>query len=341
MSSSRRLGQVVILGVAVALALAGCGGSDDDAGPAPSPTSAAPSATPTQSAAPVWPLTGLPAPDGVADRPALVVKVDNTAGAVPQVGLAAADLVVEELVEGGLTRLAAMYQSGLPAVVGPVRSVRTTDIGIVAPTGGALVASGGASRVLAAMDDAGLTVLSEGGAGFSRAGDRDAPYNVMLDPSAALAGLSGLSAPTQPYLPWGEPAGGGAAPEGDPATSVDVSFSGVAATHWAWTDGTWRQSGDRAAAGEEFAPASLVILRVTTRDAGYEDPGGNPVPETVLEGSGEATLLTGGVVVPARWSKDAPAAPIVLTDRAGEPLTVPAGRTWIGLVPEAGSVVLP
>ncbi|HEY9408998.1 MAG TPA: DUF3048 domain-containing protein [Jiangellaceae bacterium] len=339
MRPSRRLWQALVLGLAAAMALAGCGGSDD-AGPAPSHTSAAPSATPTQTSAPVWPLTGLPAPGGVADRPALVVKVDNTAGAVPQVGLHAADLVVEELVEGGLTRLAAMYQSGLPTVVGPVRSVRTTDIGIVAPTGGALAASGGASRVLAAMDDAGLTVLTEGGAGFSRAGDRDAPYNVMLDPSAALTGLSGLSAPVQPYLPFGEPAGDTAA-DGDPATTVDVSFSGVATTHWTWADGTWRQGDDKAAPGQEFAPTSLVILRVTTRDAGYEDPGGNPVPETVLEGSGEVTLLTGGVVVPARWSKDAPAAAIVLTDRAGEPLTVPAGRTWIGLVPEAGSVVLP
>ncbi|HET6687137.1 MAG TPA: DUF3048 domain-containing protein [Jiangellaceae bacterium] len=315
---------------ATILLAAGCGG--DTPQPAPSATASA-TRTPTA----VLPLTGTPAPDGsVPARPALVVKVDNTGNARPQLGLSAADLVVEELVEGGLTRLAVMFHSSLPPAVVPVRSVRTTDIGIVAPTGGVLVGSGGASRVLADIDAAGIEVVTEGDPGMSRDRSRRAPYNVVLDAGAALGAFGGMTAPATPYLPWAGP--DAAAPEGTSATTAAVRFSAAHTTRWQWSDGHWLQADDLAAAGDGFRPVNLLVLRVTTRDAGYVDPAGNPVPETVLEGSGEALLLTGGQVVNGRWSKSSLAAPLQLRDLTGAALTVPPGRTWIELVPEAGSV---
>src|SRR6187549_3025265 len=67
-----------------------------------------------------WPLTGLDAHDAAPTHPPLVVKLDNTFSSRPQIGLRKADLVTEELVEGGMTRLAAFYDSKLPGLVGPV-----------------------------------------------------------------------------------------------------------------------------------------------------------------------------------------------------------------------------
>ena len=321
---------LIAVTAATILLTAGCSG--DTTQPAPTPT---PSETPTP--APVLPLTGTPALGGVMPaRPALVVKVDNTGNARPQLGLAAADLVVGELVEGGLTRLVAMFHSTLAPTVGPVRSARTTDIGIVAPTGGVLVASGGAGSVLAQIDAADIELVAQGDPGISRDRSRPAPYNVMLDPEAALTALDGMTPPAVPYLPWAT--SGASAPIGPPATTAAVTFSRGHTTRWTWTDGTWSRVDDLAAGGDEFRPVNLLVLRVTTRDAGYLDPAGNPVPETVLEGSGEAILLTGGRAVDGHWSKAAPALPFELSDASGAPLTVPPGRTWIELVPEAGSV---
>lgn len=298
--------------VACVLLFAACGGDDSPAAPDTPDT---------------WPLTGLPVADGAsANQPVLAVKVDNTANAEPQVGLSSADLIVEELVEGGLTRLVAMYHSSLPPQIGPVRSVRTTDLGIVAPTGGALAASGGAAHVLDDLADAGLTVLTEGTPGFSRAGDRPAPYNVMLDPAAAIAGLD-LSAPAQLYLPWGQAPTAGAT-----ASEVEATFSPTHTTRWTWADDGWHRDGELAAAGEEFKATTILILRAPTRDAGYRDPGGNPVPETILEGTGEATMATAGQVVEGTWSKSSPEAALELSDEAGQPLEVPPGRTWIELI---------
>lgn len=310
---------------------AGCGGGPD-AQPTASPTSTVAKPTPE----PVWPLTGLPASEGTADRPVLVVKIDNTASARPQVGLSAADLVVEELVEGGLTRLAVMYHSTLPDAVAPVRSVRTSDIGIVLPTGGALVASGGAQRVLRAMDEAGVTVVTEGAAGFSRDPERRSLYSVTVDLEEVLTEVGDLEPPDVPYLTWAGP--NDAAPTGEPATAVTARFSGGRSTVWDWTAAGWRRRDDLAAEGDEFVADTVLVLRVAIRDAGYTDPAGNFVPESVLEGSGEAILFTAGSAVQGTWSKASAAAPFTLAGAEGEPLAVPPGRTWIELVPQDGDV---
>src|ERR1019366_2820568 len=78
----------------------------------------------------VWlaPLTGRPDPTrSTKRRSALTIKIENTPEARPQYGIEKADVVYEEICEGGITRLAAIFNSNLPTKVGPVRSVRRTD----------------------------------------------------------------------------------------------------------------------------------------------------------------------------------------------------------------------
>ena len=65
---------------------------------------------------------------GKPNGPVYAVKIDNTGKAHPQAGLSKADVVYVEQVEGGVTRLAAIYSSAYPKYVGPVRSGRITDI---------------------------------------------------------------------------------------------------------------------------------------------------------------------------------------------------------------------
>lgn len=327
----RRLTAMMVL-VTTTAVLVACGSPNpEDTRPTPD---GQPTATKTAETA-VWPLTGKPAKNGVVKRVPLIVKIDNSAGAQPQVGLADADLVVEELVEGGLTRLAAMYHSTLPESVGPVRSIRTTDVGIVKPTGGALVASGGAGRVLDQMDDAGVAVIAEGDAdGFSRATDRTAPYNVMADLTTVSKATANARQPADAYLPFDDNRLEGK----NAATFATATFSNTHATTWEYNGEVWKRGNGLAASGDQFAAKSLLVLRVKTRDAGYTDPGGNFVPETVLKGNGNAALLTGGKAITGRWAKSSAQETFELTDKNGEPLTVPAGRTWIELLPVDGSL---
>jgi len=102
-----------------------------------------------------WPLTGIPS-DLVATRPALAVKIENSVDARPQTGLNAADLLWEQVVEGGITRFVAVYHSTLPEDIGPVRSVRPMDPAIAAPLHGLLAFSGGQQQYVDAVSAAGL-----------------------------------------------------------------------------------------------------------------------------------------------------------------------------------------
>lgn len=324
----RRAPRVLALGIgslAATVVLAACGSTEKSAEDPPAQQETEDSAAP----APRWPLTGLPVDGELPKRPVMVVKVDNTTSAAPQVGLGSADLVAEELVEGGSTRLAAFFHSSLPREVGPVRSSRATDIGVVKPTDGVLVASGGAPATVNRLRQAKIRTVTEGGPGYSRAGDRSAPYNLMMNLRALAGEVKPATAPA--YLPWSEEdekfVGG------RKATSVEAQFSPGRTTGWEFRRGGWTTGSGFFADGDAFRPDTLLVLRVRVGDAGYLDPGGNPVPETKLQGRGQALVFHGGEVVRGTWTKDGPATPLELRTKSG-PLTVPPGKVWMGLVPK-------
>lgn len=284
------------------------------------------------------PLTGTVADGDPSKRPVLAVKIDNTPSAAPQVGLRSADLVVEELVEGGSTRLAAMFSSTLPRLAGPVRSMRASDIGIARPAQATLVASGGAPQTIRRLVGAEIETTVDGDAGYLRAADRTAPYNLMVrlgDLAGSLPEPDGD--PPAPYLPFGDVDMSG----GKQARAFEVEFTPGRSTSWRFDGGTYRRADSLAAGGDEFAADSVLVLRVRVASAGYKDPAGNRVPETVLDGKGDATLFHDGSAVTARWRKDGLGAPIELTDSAGGAVAVAPGRTWVLLVPvDGGSVRL-
>ena len=102
----------------------GCGGKQLPKLSSAWPTASAERVVPKPPTPPRWPLTGLPhrAPRPTKRR-ALSIKIENSDAARPQTGLQSADVVYEEVTEGGITRFNAIFQSKLPKVVGPVRSL--------------------------------------------------------------------------------------------------------------------------------------------------------------------------------------------------------------------------
>ncbi len=219
-------------------------------------------------AAPVAPLTGLPDPTGAAQhRPVLSVKVENTPEARPQAGLEAADVVWDEVVEGQITRLLAMFQSTSTATVGPIRSVRLTDPLIVWPVGGIFAFSGGARYALNAIEDAPVTLVDENKAGPAMFRDRTraAPHNLFGKPDALWA-IGGTPVPPPPLFSY---LGQGKTPLGTPTAAVSIGYHGAYAVTYTWDapSGTWlRSTAGRpfvARSGARIAPANVVVLPVT------------------------------------------------------------------------------
>src|SRR6185312_9136905 len=215
-----------------AAALPACGPDEQPRATATSSSSATPPPTttpPPPPPPPVYPLTGVQSP-GVVVRPALAVKIENSIDARPQTGLNAADMVWEEVVEGGITRYVAVYQSVLPPEVGPVRSVRPMDPAIAAPLHGLLAFSGGQQQYVDAVSAAGLQVLSmdAGADGFYRVRSRRAPHNVYATTQTLLDQADpahNVSPPGQFQfaLPSAQPS---TAVSGVPASALHLTLSG-------------------------------------------------------------------------------------------------------------------
>ena len=256
-----------------------------------------------------WPLTGLPVTgDERAEKPypVLVTKIDNTDSSAPQLGLGKADLVVEELVEGGLTRLAAFFYSDLPTKVGPVRSMRASDIGIVSPVEASVVTSGAAGVTIARIKKAGITFYPEGAPGISRDTSRSAPYNVFADLTEVAKTAETEESRPDDYLPWGAEKD---FPAGQPASSLVASFGGGHSTELEVRRQGLRQRELVLSRRRPLPRRHVLVLRVKVGDAGYLDPAGNPVPgdQADRQGPGACSSTTAAwCAAPgrrARWTR--------------------------------------
>ena len=215
--------------------------------------------------------------------------------------------------------------------------MRASDIGIVSPVKGAMVTSGAAQVTINRIDDAGIPYFTEGDKGFYRDSSRHAPYNLFTDMSetATLVDQDDAERPDD-YLPWGDEKD---FPQGQPARTLAASFSGGHTTNWTFKDGTYVNENTYAGAGDEFPADTVLVLRVKVGDAGYRDPAGNPVPETQFTGQGQALIFHDGRLVRGPVDQGvARRAAEAARPTAGE-LTVPAGHTWIELVPQDGGSV--
>jgi hypothetical protein len=345
--------RVSAISLSLALVLGACGGSNSESTDANS--SGAPAKTP-----PVWSLTGLPGPDDAQIQPIVVVKIENDPVVRPQTGLERADIVFEELVEGGMTRFAAVYQSDLPDEVGPVRSVRHVDVAIAEPMADAFVFSGGARRTMKFVKrkiPTTISIVNEGAPGMYRKPGIPAPHDLFLKMDEMLDSIAAKNTASTGFFvrPEVKPASASASPAatdssvspkpsstaltGKPVTSVGVRFSNFAAPNWKWdsTSKMWmRSEGVKPFLnkdGTQFGTNNLVIIEVREIDAGYKGQTGGYVPRTVLTGSGRAWVLSDGKAIEVAWKKPFVDAQMELTDLDGNPFTMPTGRTWVELLP--------
>ncbi|HZI38514.1 MAG TPA: DUF3048 domain-containing protein [Acidimicrobiia bacterium] len=298
-------------------------------------------AAPTTAAAP---LTGLPMDIGRARRPVLVVKIDNAPLARPQIGLNQADVVFEEGVEGGITRFAALFHSEGSKPVGPVRSARTTDIRLISALRHPLFAYSGANAAFQRyVDQAPLVDVGfDAHAGrYHRDGARPSPYNLFSETEKLFDLAPDGAVPPPALFAYRSP---GAPPSGVDARAVTHAKAWWQASKytealWDWDPIAkgWRrtQNGEAHvdAAGKQVTPANVVLQFVTYHDTGQVDSTGTAVPEADVVGEGDAWVLTGGMLIPCRWSKASDTDITHYIDASGAPVKLTPGKTWVELVP--------
>ncbi len=333
----RRVGILACL-AAVAAACSG----NDEATPSPAPTAGPSSsvvgATPTPSSTGRLPLTGRLV-DEVPDGPVVAVKVDNTQPAFPQRGVGQADLVVEEPVEGGVTRLVVMLHSKAAEAdtpVGPVRSIRSSDVGIVSPAEAVVFASGGAPIPQADLAQAGIEMRFEDSPGFVRDPSRGYLHGRFLEVPTALQALPPADPPPA-YFAW-DADKRPRLPQARPLGSFDLVFSPYQTTSMVRTDRGWRRD---LAEPDGFVARTVIALKVDQVLADYVDPGGYDVPIALTEGRGSGWIAHGGRVSDIRWAKKSADGRWRFTTPDGDPVRVPPGRVYLALLPSTTGSLVP
>ncbi len=301
------------------------------------------SASPTPPAP--CPLTGA-APKGggtVPRRPALAVKVENTAAAYPLAGLDKADIVYEELVEGGITRFMAVFQCQDSKRVGPVRSARTTDPGILRQFDkhSPIAYSGGQKAVVNLLNAMGLIGLTETStpAAFHRDPARAAPHNLFVNTQAAFSAgrkRSSKGLPSAVFAYSDAPVGG------KHVRSVSIQFSFSAFADWSWMGGKWvRMSGGapmKLEDGTMISASNVLIQQVVVTQGSLVDVLGNHSPEVTLIGTGRAWLLRDGRVIQGVWERAGYGSQTAFVAKGHGRMTLAPGVTWVELSPKGEPV---
>jgi hypothetical protein len=302
--------------------------------------------TTTSTSAPavgVAPLTGLPVSDpAVLTRPAVIVKIDNAPEARPQSGLDQADIVIEEKVEGGVARFMAIFQSHDAGLVGPVRSVRSTDPDVVRPIGGLFAYSGGIGPFIALLHATGGVVdvgYDADTSAYHRRAGRPAPHDLYTSVTTLRqATPAGMGPPPAlfTYLAAGQAFGGAGVA---PVTHLTVPFGSLTVGEWQWDPGTstWLRTTNGSPhvvdGGGQLAFTTVVVEFVAYTPTGYLDPARTSVDRADVIGSGDAWVLARGQIVRGHWAKAAAGDVTSFTDAAGVPIAIPPGKTWITLAP--------
>jgi hypothetical protein len=322
-----RVTTMLAVGVLSAAAIGGC---SSDTKPKAAPTSRP--ATPT--AVVHNPLTGTGTVPG---GPVVAVKLDDTAAGRPSMGVDKADVIYIEEVEGGLSRMVAVFASAKPSVRA-VRSIRSSDPELLGQYGSIIVvASGGGRQALKVLDASTLhsVINDRGQVGFHRDPSRPAPYNVVSDLATVSVAVKadgvrkvGFTwAVRDPRLVAAKPATTVSTQVG--STRVGFVWDRKLARYVRTVDGRRIVTASGAPVAK---PNVLVQFCQITADPNDHDVNGNPTMFTKTIGSGPVVLFRGGKRIAGTWSRPSLDAPTTFKDAAGKPLLFAPGGTFVALV---------
>lgn len=280
-------------------------------------------------------ISGVPGADG----PVLVVKIDDTRQAHPQIGLESADIIYIEQVEGGLTRLAAVFSSKIPEDVGPVRSARISDIELLSQFGHVGFAYSGAQKkmrpVINEADLEDLGAQNHSSAIYTTDPNRIQPYAMVLKAKSLLqfANEKNLEIARSKSIGWKF---GDAPSDGNSIKSVHLSWPASSYdAHWSAEENRWlldhSYEPDIAASGKRLGPSTLVIQIVSITDSIYKDKVGGVTPFSATIGEGRGYILRDGKSFEARWSRPDATSGTEWRTLSGEEIAFAKGQIWVAL----------
>jgi hypothetical protein len=273
------------------------------------------------------------------DGQVLAVKIDDTNAAHPQIGLEDAEIVYIEQVEGGLTRLAAIFSTVIPQRVGPVRSARISDIDILSQFGRVAFAYSGAQRkllpVISAANLQDLGAQRQSPTIYTTDPNRNQPYAMVLRADLLMQKITDNdlqvdSAKSVGFV-FGELQEGGT-----PTQKVEVTWPAAKySAEWSVEESRWLLSHNEklnlAESGFVLGPTTFVIQMVKISPSEYGDKFGGVTPLSETIGTGKAYVLRNGERFVTTWSRPTANSGTTYSFSDGTVMNFDPGQVWVAL----------
>lgn len=302
---------------------------------------------------PTNPLTGLPMDEEQANARPIAVVINNLKSALPQQGVAQADVIYETLTEGGITRLLALYQTlDSVEVLGSIRSVRTSFVELALGLDAILIHAGASDQAYSVLWEWDLDHMDgvNGVYGYVGAGlfwrDRnrvegytfDLEHSLITDGPTLLEKLleSGFRLNHEEgYSSGMDFAEDGTPEDGERAQVITVSFSKYK------PDGVFRYDDEQGlyfceeygaeqidgTTGAQLCFTNVLILQTSI------DLTGDSLNHTEVDLSGgSGWFACGGKVIPILWEKGDADQPLRYFAQDGQPLLLGQGKSYVCIV---------
>ncbi|WP_052461711.1 DUF3048 domain-containing protein [Sporosarcina koreensis] len=269
----------------------------------------------------------------------ILATINNHPLARPQSGLSKADIVYEVLAEGNITRFLALYQSGLPDEIGPIRSARDYFIDIAEGLDAFYIAHGyspDARDLLAQNTVDAINGMQYDGTYFERSRERKAPHNSYISKAHIEEAMADLQIDgtirKEPHLSFhpdaesaklGEIAATVVVGQKDPNFTSTYTFDPEAHTYMREVNGilTTDKADDTT-----ITPANIFVI-----EAPYDTIDSEGRQSLDLSKGGPAILFQNGVALDTEWKVlDG----VIMPVQHGVPAKLVPGQTWVHIVPE-------
>lgn len=299
-------------------------------------------------------LSGLQISEQVEDSRPIAVMIENSPDARPQTGLDLADVIVEIVDEGGVTRYVAIYSSYDTEILGPVRSARQY-YGEVAcgfdpiyafwgtyPEGYKIIENMGMDVLSVLGDQSGNSSITAQASHWRDEG-RAAPHNgymstLQLKEDAQRLGyaLEGGQSPFMFKLDASDSEKGSV----DQVT-VDFSYEQYKAGYQYERENNFYLKSvggspqiDRES-GEQLIANNIVVLITDIANSG--DAAGHMIVRTT--NGGKAFYFMDGQVIEGTWDRQSISEPFEFKDSDGNDILFNRGTTWISMVESIDRVI--